>query len=218
MTAVPNICVVIPVFNHALTVGHVIAGAKKYFPVLVVNDGSTDDTNKILAAQAGITVVALPANRGKGAALRAGFAAAAEQGFTHAITLDADGQHATTELTVLPLNGSQILSLRDGVSHDHWLINCGNGDSVHYTLKDYLRGQGVNSLPRLVLADGTARDCGGAKGVDELFPVGELWTSAANFRSPAYRQAVAAFEAVSAGADHPDTRFCALATLRACGK
>ena len=98
MTGAPNICVVIPVYNHALTVGQVARGAKNYFPVLVVNDGSTDDTGRVLAAETGLHVVMLPRNQGKGAALRAGFAAAAKQGFTHAITIDADGQHAVNEL------------------------------------------------------------------------------------------------------------------------
>ncbi|MFM2293781.1 MAG: hypothetical protein RLZZ350_194 [Verrucomicrobiota bacterium] len=98
MPAAPNICVLIPVFNHALTVGRVVRAAQKYFPVLVVNDGSTDDTAKILAAENSVTVLTLAKNSGKGAALRAGFAAAAQMNFTHAITLDADGQHAPEEI------------------------------------------------------------------------------------------------------------------------
>jgi glycosyltransferase involved in cell wall biosynthesis len=98
MSAPPNICVVIPVFNHALTVERVAREAREYFPVIVVNDGSTDGTGKILAAQTGIIVVTLPRNQGKGAALRGGFAEAEKRGFTHAITIDADGQHATGEM------------------------------------------------------------------------------------------------------------------------
>src|SRR5208282_846222 len=98
MPGEPNICIVIPVFNHGLTVGRVVREAKDYFPVIVVNDGCTDDTGRILAAETGITVVTLPRNQGKGAALRAGFATAEKRGFSHAITIDADGQHATGEL------------------------------------------------------------------------------------------------------------------------
>jgi uncharacterized protein (DUF2062 family) len=98
MPGEPNICVVIPVFNHGLTVGRVVREAKDYFPVIVVNDGSTDDTGKILAVENGVCVITLPQNQGKGAALRAGFAEAEKRGFTHAITIDADGQHATREL------------------------------------------------------------------------------------------------------------------------
>ena len=103
MPCEPAICVVIPVFNHGLTVGRIVREAKAYFPVIVVNDGSTDDTGKILAGESGVTIITLPRNQGKGAALRAGFARAEESGFTHAITMDADGQHATREL---PLFGA----------------------------------------------------------------------------------------------------------------
>jgi uncharacterized protein (DUF2062 family) len=98
MPGEPNICIVIPVFNHGLTVGRVMREAKDYFPVIVVNDGCTDGTGKILAAESGVSVITLPRNQGKGAALRAGFAEAERRGFTHAITIDADGQHATREL------------------------------------------------------------------------------------------------------------------------
>jgi glycosyltransferase involved in cell wall biosynthesis len=93
MLAEPRICVLIPVFNHGRTVGPVIQGAQALFPVIVVNDGSTDETAEVLARQSGATVLTLPRNQGKGEALRAGFAAAGRLGFTHAITLDADGQH-----------------------------------------------------------------------------------------------------------------------------
>jgi uncharacterized protein (DUF2062 family) len=64
----------------------------------VVNDGSNDATLAVLAAESGITVVKLPHNQGKAAALRAGFARAEELGFTHAITIDADGQHSIATL------------------------------------------------------------------------------------------------------------------------
>jgi glycosyltransferase involved in cell wall biosynthesis len=89
----------IPVFNHALTLESVIDGAKRSFPVIVVNDGSTDATAQVLAAMSGITIVTLDRNQGKGAALRAGFARAIELDFTHAITLDADGQHPVAALS-----------------------------------------------------------------------------------------------------------------------
>jgi glycosyltransferase involved in cell wall biosynthesis len=117
-TGEPNLCIVIPVFNHALTVGRVVREAKSYLPVIVVNDGCTDGTGGILAAETGLTVVTLPRNQGKGAALRAGFATAEKLGFTHAITIDADGQHATAELPLLAAAsrrqpGALIVGVRD---------------------------------------------------------------------------------------------------------
>jgi glycosyltransferase involved in cell wall biosynthesis len=90
----PRLCVVIPVYNHALTVGRVIRGARAAFPVVVIDDGSTDGTAAEIASQAGITFLSFSRNSGKGAALQAGFDRARQLGFTHAITLDADGQHS----------------------------------------------------------------------------------------------------------------------------
>lgn len=64
--------------------------------MIVVNDGSTDATPALLAElqsdHPGLTVLTQPQNRGKAAALRTGFTAANEAGFTHAVTIDTDGQ------------------------------------------------------------------------------------------------------------------------------
>ncbi len=89
-----------------------------------------------------------------------------------------------TDLTVLPLNGGHAVFVdADGRQND-WLINCGNDNAVNFTLKNFLRAQGVNSLPRLVLADGNMRNCGGAKTLAGLFNIGKVWTSTVKFRSP----------------------------------
>ncbi len=92
--------VIAPTYNNARMLAAVMDHiAAQGLPVLVVNDGSTDDTENILQrwvanASGGALrqVVTHPANRGKADALRTGFATAIEQGFTHAITIDTDGQ------------------------------------------------------------------------------------------------------------------------------
>jgi uncharacterized protein (DUF2062 family) len=89
-----NPCVIIPAYNHAKALPDVVNGALPHCPVIVVDDGSTD--NPVVSAAA--TVVRFEQNRGKAAALRAGFAKAAELGFTHAITMDADGQHSAGDV------------------------------------------------------------------------------------------------------------------------
>jgi uncharacterized protein (DUF2062 family) len=87
-------CVVIPCFDHAATVAAVARAAQAFCPVLVVNDGSTMP----LPDLPGCEVIQQERNGGKGAALRAGFKRAAELGFSHAITMDADGQHFAEDL------------------------------------------------------------------------------------------------------------------------
>ena len=87
-------CVVIPCYNHAGTVAAVAQAAQAHAPVLVVDDGSTVPLPEL----PGRTLVRLERNQGKAAALRAGFKRAAEMGFTHAITMDSDGQHFAEDL------------------------------------------------------------------------------------------------------------------------
>jgi ComEC/Rec2-related protein len=99
-----------------------------------------------------------------------------------------------TILTVLPLNGGHAVYVDADGRQDDWLINCGNENAVDFTLKNFLRAQGVNTLPRLVLTDADTKSCGGAVKLNELFNIAELWTSSVKFRSTAYRDAVAEFE------------------------
>ena len=113
-----QICVVIPVYNHPARLAAVLDGARSRFPVIVVDDGSTDDTDDVLARQTGVTVMTLPRNMGKGAALRKGFERARVLGYTHAITMDADGQHSADDLPALAAacrahSESLIVGVRD---------------------------------------------------------------------------------------------------------
>lgn len=87
-------CVLIPCYNHSATVGAVAQAAVAHAPVIVVDDGSTEKLPEL----SGCEVVRLKQNGGKATALRAGFVRAMELGFTHAITMDADGQHFAEDL------------------------------------------------------------------------------------------------------------------------
>ncbi len=99
-----------------------------------------------------------------------------------------------TDLTVLPLNGGHAVQVDAAGRKNDWLIDCGNEEAVNYTLKNYLRAQGVNHIPRLVLTEGDLKNCGGAQLLDELFGIGEVWTSPVHFRSSAYNQIVTGLE------------------------
>ena len=101
MTDPRHICAVIPTFNNGGTVADVVRGVLlQGLPVLVVDDGSTDDTAEKLKGL-DITVVCHPKNRGKGRALRTGFEEARRLGYRFALTLDADGQHDPADIPAL---------------------------------------------------------------------------------------------------------------------
>ena len=88
---------VIPAHDEAPRVGRVVEAALRHLPVLVVDDGSMDETAAV-AGRAGARVIRQTPNQGKGAALRAGFSVALAEGAEAVITLDADGQHDPAEI------------------------------------------------------------------------------------------------------------------------
>lgn len=93
-----NVCVVIPAYREAGRIGEVVKSALVFCgKVFVVDDGSDDSTGESARA-AGATVIRHEVNRGKGAALNTGFAAAADSGFEYVVTMDADGQHDSRDI------------------------------------------------------------------------------------------------------------------------
>ena len=89
-------CVLIPCYNHGAMLASVLARLAPFnLPVIVVDDGSDARTKQHIAALDApqLRVLTLPHNQGKGAAVIAGLRAAAAAGFSHALQLDADGQH-----------------------------------------------------------------------------------------------------------------------------
>lgn len=93
----PNIIALIPAYNESRHILPVIQKASEYLPVLVVDDGSKDDTAAI-AEGVGARVVRQTPNQGKGVALMTGFHTALELGCDAVVMLDADGQHDPDEI------------------------------------------------------------------------------------------------------------------------
>lgn len=94
-------CIIIPTYNNKDTVADVIGRARKQCPdVIVVDDGCNDGTAAVLATT-GVRVLTHSRNKGKGAALKTGLRAAAESGFSHAVTIDSDGQHFPEDIPAL---------------------------------------------------------------------------------------------------------------------
>jgi len=92
--------IILPAYNEELTIGSVVALAKKFGDVLVVDDGSCDRTSQI-ALESGAIVLKHEVNKGKGCALKTGFKYALSQGYDIVVWLDSDGQHNPDEIPLL---------------------------------------------------------------------------------------------------------------------
>lgn len=97
MTSTDLITALVPAYEEGPRIAAVVAGARVHLPVVVVDDGSFDDTAAV-AESAGATVLRQVPNAGKGSALRAGFRHALDAGAAAVVTLDADGQHDPSEI------------------------------------------------------------------------------------------------------------------------
>ena len=99
-------CAVIPVFNHQAAMSAVVSGVlAQQLVCIIVDDGSGPACAAVLDGLAGatpsrVTLLRHPANRGKGAAVLTGVRHAAQAGFTHALQIDADGQHRVEDIAI----------------------------------------------------------------------------------------------------------------------
>ncbi len=148
--------VLIPSYNPGASVYETVRAARQFWnPVWIVVDGSDDGTADGLLAMAGrdegLRIMVLPRNQGKGAAVLHGLEQAASSGFTHVLTMDADGQHPahripsfmaeslrqpTAMILGVPIFDSDAPSLRvNGRRLSNWWANvetlwAGIGDSL----------------------------------------------------------------------------------------
>ena len=114
---------IIPAFQTAATVAEVVHGTRRVLSdILVIDDGSTDDTARV-AREAGADVLRFATNRGKGIALRAGFSRALQNGCRAVVTLDADGQHDPAEIPKIldrwhETHAALVIGSRDHLEHE----------------------------------------------------------------------------------------------------
>lgn len=104
----------IPTFNNDATLSRVLNDVLYYTSrIIVINDGSSDNTADILKGFPQVEVITFNENKGKGEALKAGFRKALELGYVYAVTIDSDGQHFPDDLTVF-LNALENKGPHDG--------------------------------------------------------------------------------------------------------
>ncbi len=97
----PRLLVIIPAYNETDTIASVIRGLREHVPngdVVVVDDGSTDDTAAIVRASEGAELLQLPFNLGIGGAMQTGYKYALRNGYDLAVQCDADGQHPADQI------------------------------------------------------------------------------------------------------------------------
>ncbi|MBN1526784.1 MAG: glycosyltransferase family 2 protein [Candidatus Omnitrophica bacterium] len=93
-----KICILIPTFNEAKTIGQIIRDLKRLsLAAYVVDDGSADESASI-SEREGAVVMRHPRNMGKGAALRTGFERILRDGFDAVLVMDGDGQHTIEDV------------------------------------------------------------------------------------------------------------------------
>lgn len=96
-------CAIIPTYNNIGTVADVVVRTLAYLPVILVADGPTDGSIEAVQSihNEQLTIISYTKNRGKGYALKVGMRKAKELGYTHALTLDSDGQHFPEDIPLL---------------------------------------------------------------------------------------------------------------------
>lgn len=114
-----RVSVLIPVYNHAESIGPTLNAVLKFYcPVLLVDDGSDQACRDVLIKLSEqhanlVTLLRLPDNGGKGAAIKAGLKELSFGDYSHAVQIDSDGQHDLTDLPVF---------LRTSVNHPKALV------------------------------------------------------------------------------------------------
>jgi len=107
-----NPCILIPVYNHEHALATMLDRLQnKELPIILVDDGSDQHCRDAMIELANrdhiVKLIRLPQNKGKGGALKAGFKVALDLGFSHALQIDADGQHDANDIDCFVTQGKK---------------------------------------------------------------------------------------------------------------
>lgn len=142
-----SLSIVIPAKNEASAIGDVVAGARTRYPdaqIIVVDDGSTDDTGGVAAA-AGATVVRHPESLGNGAAVKAGSRAATGEIIAF---MDGDGQHDAAEFEALLAKLDEGFDMAIGARGSGSHANLGRlyANGIYNVVASWLTGRRIPDL------------------------------------------------------------------------
>lgn len=147
-----RVLVIVPAYNEAATIAAVLDDLCAHCPdydVLVIDDGSLDDTGSIVASIPGVELIQLPYNLGIGGAMQTGFRYALREGYEVAVQCDADGQHPVVDIPrlvakVIEGAGDLVIGSRY-VAHTQYVPSLYRriGKSLLSRLVDFLVGGGI---------------------------------------------------------------------------
>jgi glycosyltransferase involved in cell wall biosynthesis len=141
-----RVLIIVPAYNETATIAAVLDALRLHCPnysVLVIDDGSTDDTGHLVASVPGVELIQLPYNLGIGGAVQTGYRYALREGFDIAVQCDADGQHPVEDIPRL------VAKLEEGIAD--MVIGSRYVASTQYVPSLYRR-IGKSLLSRLVNA------------------------------------------------------------------
>lgn len=147
--------VVVPAFNESASIADVVRAVRRAnYEVLVVSDGSTDDTADI-AAESGAMVLRLAVNLGVGGALRAGFAFACDHRYDAVVQVDADGQHPIDQVADL-ISAARTSGAEMVIGSRYLSPNSSLRQSVLRRTAMWLLARAASRVARMPITDSTS--------------------------------------------------------------
>lgn len=153
----PRVLVIIPAYNEAEAISGVIGNLQRLAPeydILVVDDGSRDDTAHIAGAFHNVQLVRLPYNLGIGGAMQTGYRFALRNGYDVAVQCDADGQHPVDRIK--DLVGHVVAGSADIIIGSRYVADTGYTPSVSRRLGKSILSRAVDSIVGAGITDTTS--------------------------------------------------------------
>jgi len=157
LSKMPRVLVIIPAYNESETIAAVIGNLQRHVPdydILVVDDGSSDDTAAVARAFPNVQLVRLPYNLGIGGAMQTGYKFAFRNGYDVAVQCDADGQHPVDRIK--DLVGHVITGSADIIIGSRYVADTGYTPSVSRRVGKSILSRAVDAIIGAGITDTTS--------------------------------------------------------------